>query len=266
LGHRYNAARGKRLRGITDCSLRARTVVFVEEKVMPKKKTPASASTPSTKEGKSQSKPIKNNVRKLRRERKWTQWQLAQISRLSQRTIQRIERGARMGITAELALARAFEVEISELYASAPSDKGGETNPDMPKHFLILNRLVSGAALLDVIEVDSLNSNAGAVEGEQRPAVEDFSQHISVWGMMWREVEPGDRGKACLVFQTMLDELDACGVYVFGGRFSEQCPDGTNRQAGRLIFKRADDPQIIQPKLLRQFGKAMCVITVPFSP
>jgi hypothetical protein len=49
--------------------------------------------------------------------------------RLSQRTIQRIERGARMGITAELALASAFEVEISELYASAPSDKGGETNP-----------------------------------------------------------------------------------------------------------------------------------------
>src|SRR5215813_13736239 len=118
---------------------------------MPKKKTPASAFTSSTKLGKSQRKPIRNNVRKLRRERKWTQWQLAQISRLSQRTIQRIERDAQMGITAELALAGAFEVEISELYVAAPSGKGSETNPDMLKTSRIFKRLVSGAALLDVI-------------------------------------------------------------------------------------------------------------------
>jgi transcriptional regulator with XRE-family HTH domain len=230
---------------------------------MPKKKTPTSASKSAPTVAEPQEEPIRNNVRKLRRERKWTQWQLAQISRLSQRTIQRIERGARMGVTAELALASAFEVEISELYATAPSGRGSETNPDASKSFLILNRLVSGTALLDVIEVDSLNSNPGAVEGEQRPAVEDFFQYISVWGAMWRELEPGARGKACLVFQTKLDELEDCGVYVFGGRFSEPCPDGSNRQKGRLIFKRADDPQIIQPKLLRQFGKAMCLITVP---
>lgn len=232
---------------------------------MPKKKTPTSVPTRSITDEKSQQQPVSNNVRKLRRERKWTQWQLAQISRLSQRTIQRIERGARMGITAELALASAFEVEISDLYATAPSGTGGETNPDAPKTFRILKRLVSGAALLDVIEVDWLNSNARAVVGEQRPAVEDFFQHIGVWGAMWREVKPGDRGKACLVFQTKLDELDACGVYVFGGRLSEPCPDGTNRQESTLIFKRADDPQIIQPKLLRQFGKAMCLITVPVN-
>jgi transcriptional regulator with XRE-family HTH domain len=230
---------------------------------MPKKKTPTSAPKSAPTVIEPQKEPISNNVRKLRRERKWTQWQLAQISRLSQRTIQRIERGARMGVTAELALASAFEMEISKLYPTAPSGRGAETNPDASKHFRILKRLVSGAALLDVIEVDALNSNPGAVEGEQRPAVEDFCQHISVWGVMWREVEPGARGKACLVFQTKLDELDACGVYVFGGRLSEPCPDGTSRQAGTLIFKLADDPQIIQPKLLRQFGKAMCLITVP---
>src|SRR5262252_6154980 len=117
---------------------------------MPKKKTPASALTSSTKVGKSQRKPIRNNVRKLRRERKWTQWQLAQISRLSQRTIQRIERGARMGITAELALVSAFEVEISELYASSPSGKRSGMDTGVPQQ--ILRRLLTGAALLNVIE------------------------------------------------------------------------------------------------------------------
>jgi len=110
---------------------------------MPKKKTPASASTSSTRVGKSQRKPIRNNVRKLRRERKWTQWQLAQISRLSQRTVQRIERGARMGITAELALASAFDVEISELYASAPSGKRSGMDPDVPQRLQTLRWLVT---------------------------------------------------------------------------------------------------------------------------
>src|SRR5262245_66405952 len=99
---------------------------------MPKKKTPASAFTSSTKVGKSQRKPIRNNVRKLRRERKWTQWQLAQISRLSERTIQRIERGARVGITAELPLASGLEVEISELYAGAPSGERMRLPSDLP--------------------------------------------------------------------------------------------------------------------------------------
>src|SRR5262245_21540582 len=89
----------------------------LEEEVMPKKKAPITATPASTSGEESTRQPVSNQVRQLRRERKWTQWQLAQISRLSQRTIQRIERGVRMGITAELALASAFEVVISELYA-----------------------------------------------------------------------------------------------------------------------------------------------------
>src|SRR5262249_28869922 len=86
-----------------------------KEKVMAKKKKTASAPGQSTARDLSSERQVRNNVRKLRQDRKWTQWQLAQISRLSQRTIQRIERDAKMGITAELALAGAFEVEIPEL-------------------------------------------------------------------------------------------------------------------------------------------------------
>jgi len=169
-----------------------------------------------------------------------------------------------MGITAELALAGAFEVEISELYVAAPSGKGSETNPDMLKTSRIFKRLVSGAALLDVIEAGQLGFDASFEhEQRQRRAIEDLLQHIGVWHIAGQEVESGARGKASQVFQTLLDELDACGVYVFGGRSSKSQLDGTNRREDTLIFKRADDPQIVQPRLLRQFGKAMCLITLP---
>ena len=169
-----------------------------------------------------------------------------------------------MGITAELALAGAFEVEISELYVAAPSGKGSETNPDMLKTSRIFKRLVSGAALLDVIEAGQLGFDASFEhEQRQRQAIEELLQHISAWHIAGRELESGDREKAYQAFQTLLDELDACGVYVFGGRSSKSQLDGTNRREGTLIFKRADDPQIVQPRLLRQFGKAMCLITLP---
>jgi len=228
---------------------------------MPKKKTPDSAFTSSTEVGKSQRKPIRNNVRKLRRERKWTQWQLAQISRLSQRTIQRIERGARMGITAELALASAFEVEISELYPSAPSGKRSGMPPD-GQRVQTLKRLLTGAALLDVIESGPYRFECC----ENHEVEEFFLQCIFAWGTLRQEIEPSERGKACQVFQTKLDELDAHGVWVFGAPASESRTDGASRNAGWLVFKLSDDPQIVQPKLLRQFGKAMCFITAPMVP
>jgi DNA-binding XRE family transcriptional regulator len=243
---------------------------------MPKKKTPTSAPKSAPTVNEPQKEPIRNNVRKLRWERKWTQWQLAQISRLSQRTIQRIERGARMGVTAELALASAFEVEIFELYAGAPPGKGGETEPGAAKTFQILKRLVSGAAVLDIIEETEVVSFDARVSGDERSKVEDFLQntsmqskvedflqHMGVWKVAGQEVEPTARVKVQQVFQSKLDELDACGVYVFGGRSSESLPNGTSRQQGVLVFKRANDPHIIHPRLLRQFGKALCLITVP---
>jgi transcriptional regulator with XRE-family HTH domain len=90
---------------------------------MPKKKKKAISNDSSASSDKGSAKqPSKNRIRELRNERKWTQWQLAKISRLSQRTIQRIERGGHFGVTAEMALANAFEVGIAELYESEYSD------------------------------------------------------------------------------------------------------------------------------------------------
>jgi transcriptional regulator with XRE-family HTH domain len=208
--------------------------------------------------------PISNYVRQLRRERKWTQWQLAQISRLSERTIQRIENGHRMGITAELALAGAFDIDIPALYLSAPLGKSDERASDLPKDFRILPRLATGTALLDVIEVESLGYPAHfEAEPRQRQKVDEFLQHVQAWGTLGREIESIDRAKVVQIFQTMLDELDACGVYVFGARSHEPSRNKTARQKGLLVFRQVEDPQISQPKLLRQFGKEICFITVP---
>ena len=231
---------------------------------MTKKKTPTSAPKSPPTGTKSQKEPIRNNVRKLRRERRWTQWQLAQISRLSQRTIQRIENGARMGVTAELALASAFEVEIPALYSVSPPGKGAERIPDAPKSFRILKRLVTGAALLDVIDAKRMRFDlCWEPEQSQRRAVGDFLQHIHAWQAAGREMESIDRAEVARIFQTKLDELDDCGVYLFGARSSDTRRDETNGKDGLLAFRRAEDPQISQPKSLRQFGKAMCIITLP---
>jgi transcriptional regulator with XRE-family HTH domain len=233
---------------------------------MLKKKTPTPVPTKSITREESQQQPVSNNVRKLRLERKWTQWQLAQISRLSQRTIQRIERGARMGMTAELALASAFEVEIPSLYAGAPSDKGAKRTRDAPKSFRMLKRLVTGAALLDVIDTKRMRFDLCCEpEQSQGRALGDFLQHIHAWQAAGREMESIDRAEVARIFQTKLDELDDCGVYVFGARSSGTLRDETNNREGLLVFRRAEDPQISQPKSLRQFGKAMCFITLPID-
>jgi len=229
---------------------------------MPKKKATQTTKAALTADGVASPQPISNKIRHLRQERKWTQWQLAQISRLSERTIQRIENGHRMGITAELALASAFDIDISELYFSASSGKSGKRTSDAPKSFRILQRLVTGDALLDVIEARHLSTSERNPEPDQRQrqAVDDFLQHVNAWHMGWREIESMDRVKVSLIFQTKLNELDACGVYVFGDRLYEPSPN-----EGMLLLRRAEDPQISQPKLLRQFGKAMCFITVPMD-
>jgi DNA-binding XRE family transcriptional regulator len=231
---------------------------------MPKKKTSQTTKVVSTPGTTASLQPIRNNVGQLRCERKWTQWQLAQISRLSERTIQRIENGHRMGITAELALAGAFEVDLPALYPSAPSGKSDKRTSDPTQDFRILHRLGTGAALLDVIEAESLSFDASfEPEPRQRQTVDEFLQHTQAWDLVRREVESIDRVKASQIFQTLLDELDACGVYVFGARSHEPSRNKKARHKGLLVFRRVEYPQISQPKLLRQFGKEICFITVP---
>lgn len=64
-------------------------------------------------------------IRELRLARGWSQEQLAERSGLSVRTIQRIERGSPPGLASAEALARAFDVAPSDLWApeEAPSSQ-----------------------------------------------------------------------------------------------------------------------------------------------
>jgi transcriptional regulator with XRE-family HTH domain len=230
---------------------------------MSKKKAPTTVKAISTTdETPSRRLPASNNVRRFRQERKWTQWQLAQISRLSVRTIQRVESGYRMGVTAELALASAFEIDIPVLHIDDPPNMGNETQPDNAGTFRLLKRVVSGATLLDIIKEEQVGFDAGDVSAEERPIVEDFLQHVTAMGMMRKKARLDKYRKLCQVFQTKLDELDARGVWVFGDRSNQMNPGGDARKEGLLVFKRSDDPEIICPQLLRQFGKAMCFISV----
>lgn len=230
---------------------------------MSKKKAPTTVKAISTTdETPSRRPPASNNVRRFRQERKWTQWQLAQISRLSVRTIQRIESGYRMGVTAELALASAFEIDIPVLRTDDPPDMCNETQPDTAGTFWLLKRVVSGAALLDIIKEEQVGFDAGKVSVEERPIVEDFLQHVTAIGMARKNVGSDKHRKLCQVFQTKLDELDARGVWVFGDRSNQMNPGIDARKEGMLALKRADDPEIIYPKLLRQFGNGMCFISV----
>jgi len=88
---------------------------------------------------------------------------------LSQRTIQRIEHGARIGITAELALATAFEVDTSELHSAAPPDNRGASPADRPQRLQLLKRLVTGASLLEVIEAGPFDEIRTSVDNSGDP-------------------------------------------------------------------------------------------------
>jgi transcriptional regulator with XRE-family HTH domain len=58
---------------------------------------------------------IANKIKALRQERAWSQAQLAEIASLSIRTVQRVELNGRCSPETLLALASAFEINVSEL-------------------------------------------------------------------------------------------------------------------------------------------------------
>jgi hypothetical protein len=122
--------------------------------------------------------------------------------------------------------------------------------------------VVSGATLLDIIKEEQVGFDAGKVSIEERPIVEGFLQHVTAIAMMRKKVGADKHRKLCQVFQTKLDELDAHGVWVFGDRSNQMNSRTDVRKEGMLVFKRADDPAIIYPTLLRQFGKGMCFISM----
>ena len=204
--------------------------------------------------GDPQKQPAMNNVRKLREDRKWSQWQLAKISRLSERTIQRAEAGGQLGVTAEMALASAFGIEVSGLYTC---DVGDVID------FTFLKRVVSGNALLDWVESEGEGSFAvDDLQDNEMKLVREFIESLNVWVAMWKDKEPSERVTARHIFTSTLDELDSNGLWVFAGPNRTGPTDNTQVREVKVAIVRSSNPRIIQPKPLRQLGKEMSVLMV----
>lgn len=74
-------------------------------------------------------------IRKIRRSKGWSQEQLADFSGLSARTIQRIERGQRLGLESLKCIAAALDIDVAKIQNSINSDQTGKylgTNPILP--------------------------------------------------------------------------------------------------------------------------------------
>jgi transcriptional regulator with XRE-family HTH domain len=226
------------------------------------KKSKASTRVDAQPDTRSQEPPERtNNVRKLRQARKWSQWQLAEISRLSQRTIQRVEAGGPLGVTAELALAAAFGIQVSDLYRCA----SGET-----EDLVLLRRVVSGNLLLDLIEATPRGSyEIEDLRDDEVILVREFIESMFVWVASYKDREPADRLTARHLFTSTIDELDSKALWVFVGPANATAAADQNQTWDRELkigIFRASNPRIIQPGPLRQLGNDMCGIIVGASP
>jgi transcriptional regulator with XRE-family HTH domain len=205
-----------------------------------------------------ESRQRKNNVRKLRQHRKWSQWQLAEISRLSERTIQRIEAGGTMGVTAEFALASAFGIEVAGLYGHARRDT---------EDLVLLRRIISGNPLLDLAERSVKGSfEVEDLKDDEIGLVREFIESLTVWVTTFKEREPADRVTARHIFTSTIDELDSKGLWVFLGPANASAPDDSWDREIKIGIFRSKNPRIIQPGPLRQLGNDMCCIIVGASP
>jgi transcriptional regulator with XRE-family HTH domain len=225
------------------------------------RKRKASTRVDSPTETKSkESRPRTNNVRKLRQARKWSQWQLAEISRLSQRTIQRVEAGGTLGVTAELALAAAFGIQVSDLYSCASVDT---------EDLMLLRRVVSGNLLLDLIErAVTLNYEVEDLGDDQMVLVREFIESLGVWKVTYQDREPADRVTARHIFTSTIGELDSKDLWVFvhPPNAAAAAADASWDREIKLGIFRSSNPRIIQPGPLRQLGNDMCCIIVGASP
>ena len=137
-------------------------------------------------------------MKSLRRQKRWSQEQLAQLSGLNVRTIQRVEKGDRVGIETLKALASVFEVTIDELISSLEVESAtseGETDDDNEaqiryqaaqekvqsiKSFYVLTAFLVGVFLVFMLP----NYNGGENLGALVAVFLCFSALIATYGFM----------------------------------------------------------------------------------
>lgn len=156
-------------------------------------------------------------IKKLRLERGWTQEHLAHLAGLAARTIQRVEKTGVCDLETRSALASVFQVDLTQLDGEKKIEQARSSEPDSRLYF---QRINSGQGVVDVFAV----SHAYRFSNEE-PRTEEDAEHIS-WvtsnihdhSECWEDIEPGARVKTTFELGSMVKELEAKGLWLFGLR------------------------------------------------
>lgn len=156
-------------------------------------------------------------IKKLRLERGWTQEHLAHLAGLTARTIQRVEKTGVCDLETRSALASVFQVDLTQLDGEKKIEQARSSEPDSQLYF---QRINSGQGVVDVFA----GSHAYRFSNEE-PKTEEDAEHIS-WvtsnihdhSECWEDIEPGARVKTAFELGSMVKELEAKGLWLFGLR------------------------------------------------
>lgn len=152
-----------------------------------------------------------NLVKSLREQRSWTQSHLAQVTGLSDRTIQRIESDGTASKESLLALASAFEIDVTTL-SEEPTKKAEKLPP--VKLLVICEK---GNELLDLSAGTHLfqPSFAEPNSSETAELIASFFDYIRDCGDILSEVSFQDRVKFGLELTDLMKQLNELGYLVF---------------------------------------------------
>ncbi len=159
----------------------------------------------------------RETVKKLRLERGWTQEHLAHLAGVTARTIQRVEKTGFCDLETRSALASVFQIDLTQLDGEKKIEQTKSSEPNSQLYF---HRISSGQGIVDVFA----GSHAYRFSNEE-PKTEEDAEYMS-WvtsnihdhSECWEDVEPGSRVKAAFELGSMVKELEAEGLWLFGLR------------------------------------------------
>jgi transcriptional regulator with XRE-family HTH domain len=197
-------------------------------------------------------------VKDLRTRRAWPQEQLAAAAGINVRTIQRIEHGGHAAFETLMALANAFEVDVSELLAAPPpqeqkaGDKPEEAAPSQRVEFL--RRVRTGRELLGVSAGTHMAAyDHDELQGAEVDLVASALQELHDCSEMWDEIEPAERVRITHDLTARIKELEDAGLWVFAGarwgtyRFDSPLGEKSIKmETATVLITRSTNPAIIR--------------------
>lgn len=186
-------------------------------------------------------------VKELRERRAWPQEQLAQVAEVSVRTIQRIESGLPVRLDTLQAIASAFEIDVNHL--TQAKDKGASASDGLMVPFMV--RISSGTELCNTIaRAEAWEFSHDDLSGETEvELVSGLFQELYEWGMVWDDVEPGEKVNIGYRYNGTLGDLDKHGLWIFALTRPKEFKAGENSVALNvcaLRVVRSTNPTIVR--------------------